>query len=84
VSETKKKTKLPLYLQLREVVRAKIESGEFPPGCAIPSENSLAEQYGIDIPAAQLDVRAEAHAIRNGGRSPRVAKQFIELTKSGI
>ena len=46
--------------------------------------HKLAEQYGIDIPTAQLDVRAEAHAIRNGGRSPRVAKQFIELTKSGI
>ena len=46
--------------------------------------HKLAEQYGVDIPHAQLDVRAEAHAIRNGGRSPRVAKQFIELTKSGI
>ncbi len=46
--------------------------------------HKLAEQYGVSIPAEQLDVRAEAHAIRNGGRSPRVAKQFIELTKSGI
>ena len=24
-------------------------------------------------------IKAEAHAIRNGGRSPCVAKQFIEL-----
>ncbi len=46
--------------------------------------HKLAEQYGVDIPAQQLDVRAEAHAIRSGGRSPRVAKQFIELTKSGV
>lgn len=46
--------------------------------------HKLAQQYGIDIPESQLDVRAEAHAIRNGGRSPRVAKQFIELTKSGV
>lgn len=46
--------------------------------------HKLAVQYGIDIPEAQLDIRAEAHAIRNGGRSPRVARQFIELTKSGV
>jgi len=46
--------------------------------------HKLAAQYGIDVPEAQLDIRAEAHAIRNGGRSPRVAKQFIELTKSGV
>lgn len=46
--------------------------------------HKLAAQYGIDIPQAQLDIRAEAHATRNGGRSPRAAKQFIELTKAGI
>ena len=32
----------------------------------------------------KLDVRAEAHAIRNGGRSPRVAKQFVELLAAGV
>ena len=46
--------------------------------------HKLAAQYGIDIPQEQLDIRAEAHATRSGGRSPRVAKQFIELTKAGI
>ena len=46
--------------------------------------HELARQYGVDVPEAQLDIRAEAHAIRNGGRSPRTAKQFIELTKAGI
>ena len=46
--------------------------------------HKLASQYGINIPFEQLDIRAEAHAIRNGGRSPRVARQFIELTKAGV
>ena len=32
----------PLYIQLREVIRSKIEAGEYPPGTAIPSENQLA------------------------------------------
>ena len=31
--------KSPIYLQLREVVRNKIDEGEYAPGCAIPSEN---------------------------------------------
>ncbi|MBP3730658.1 MAG: ATP-binding protein [Mailhella sp.] len=46
--------------------------------------HALADQYGLDVPHDQLDIQAEAHAIRNGGRSPRAAKQFIELTKSGV
>lgn len=44
----------------------------------------LAKQYQIEMPEEQLIIRAEAHAIRNGGRSPRVAKQFIELIKAGV
>lgn len=41
-----------------------------------------------DSPAAlwweDLHRKAEAHAIRTGGRTPRTAKQFIELQKIGI
>ncbi len=39
---------------------------------------SLAKQNGIDMPEDELIIKAEAHAIRNGGRSPRTAKQFID------
>ncbi len=38
----------PIYIQLREVVRAKIEDGEFSPGTAIPSEHELMSTYGIN------------------------------------
>ena len=44
----------------------------------------LAAQYGVDMPEEKLIIKAEAFAIRAGGRSPRVAKQFIELVKSGV
>ena len=44
----------------------------------------LAGQYGLQMPSDQLMIRAEAFAIRAGGRSPRVAKQFIELCKAGV
>ena len=44
----------------------------------------LAKQHHIEMPMDQLLVKAEAFAIRAGGRSPRVAKQFIEQCESGV
>ena len=44
----------------------------------------LAKQYGIQMPLDQLLVKAEAFAIRAGGRSPRVARQFIEQCMAGV
>lgn len=38
----------------------------------------LAKQYHIEMPEDELFLKAEAHALRSGGRSPRTAKQFIE------
>ena len=37
----------PIYLQVRKAIRDGIESGEYLPGMSIPSENELAERYGI-------------------------------------
>lgn len=45
---------------------------------------SLAEEYAIEMDDDTLFKKAEAHAIRKNGRSPRTAKQFIELLKIGI
>lgn len=45
---------------------------------------ALATEYGIDMPDDELCRRAEAHAIRRNGRSPRTAKQFVELLKIGL
>ena len=44
----------------------------------------LAKQHGIEMPHDQLLTKAEAFAIRAGGRSPRVAKQFIERCAAGV
>ena len=44
----------------------------------------LAKQHHIDMPLDELMVKAEAFAIRAGGRSPRVAKQFIEQCEGGV
>ena len=37
-----------------------------------------------NITPRQLAVRSEAFAVRSGGRSARVAKQFIEQCKAGV
>ena len=39
---------------------------------------------GIEMPHDELLTKAEAFAIRAGGRSPRVAKQFIEQCAAGV
>lgn len=44
----------------------------------------LAKQYGVQLPSDQLYIKGAAFALRAGGRSPRVAKQFIELLAAGV
>lgn len=58
----------PIYLQLREVIRNKIEDGEYMPGMAIPSENDLAETYGIN----RMTVRNGIDTLVNEGILKRV------------
>ena len=58
----------PFYIQLREVIRNKIDEGEYPPGCAIPSESQLAETYGIN----RLTVRNAVDALVSEGTLRRV------------
>ena len=55
--------KSPLYIQLREVIRGKIEEGEYPPGTAIPSESQLGEMYGLN----RLSVRSALEALEYEG-----------------
>lgn len=58
----------PVYLQLREVVRSKIEDGEYAPGTAIPSEHALAKTYGVN----RLTVRNAIDALVHEGLLKRV------------
>ncbi len=40
--------------------------------------HELAKRNGVSIPQSELDIRAEAFALRRGNRSARCAEQFIE------
>jgi DNA-binding GntR family transcriptional regulator len=37
----------PLWRQVADIVRGQIESGKLPAGRRVPSENTLAQEYGI-------------------------------------
>lgn len=45
---------------------------------------ALATSGGIEADEEKLFVKAEAFAIRHGGRNPRTAKQFVDLLLSGV
>lgn len=42
----------------------------------------LAEEYNLRSPREELLAKAEIHALRHGGRSPRTARQFVEFVKA--
>ena len=58
----------PIYIQLRELLRTKIEDGEYPIGSVIPSDTVLAEQYKVN----RLTVRSAINALINEGLLKRV------------
>lgn len=66
----------PIYVQLRELLRGKIESGEYPPGSRIPSENQLAQQYGIH----RLSVRSALSALTLEGLLKSVQGKGVYVT----
>ncbi|WAU85910.1 GntR family transcriptional regulator [Streptomyces sp. Qhu-G9] len=53
----------PLYMQLSDVISRKIASGELAPDRPIPSENHLADEYGV----ARLTARRAAQELRERG-----------------
>ena len=63
----------PLYMQLREIVRYKIETGEFAPCTALPSENELADEYAV----TRQTVRNVIDTLVNEGLLRRVAGKGV-------
>ncbi len=72
---------LPLYFQLKELLREKIASGEWKPGDMVPSERELSEQYHISRMTARQALRElaiEGILRREPGRGTFVAEPKIE------
>lgn len=58
----------PIHVQLRELLRDKIEAGEIKPGEMIPSERELSATYGLN----RLTVRNSISALVNEGMLKKV------------
>lgn len=83
-----RKSPLPRYYQLKEIMREKINSSEWKPGDLIPSERELGEQYGISRMTARQAITElvnEGLFYREQGKGTfvsrhKITQQLIRLT----
>lgn len=72
---------VPLYIQLKEIIKKQIETNNLQPGEAIPSERELSEKYKLSrmtIRQAINDLVNEGILVKEHGRGTFVAKKKIE------
>ncbi|MGG7574259.1 GntR family transcriptional regulator [Streptomyces sirii] len=70
----------PLYVQLAESLRAKIDSGEYPPGGKLPSERKLMEEYDASRNTVRLGLKrlvAEGLIFPSQGRAYMVHRKDV-------
>jgi GntR family transcriptional regulator len=63
-----KNTPIPIYYQLQEQLRNKIEAGELKPGTPLPSERDMSETYNI----SRMTVRQALNNLMNEGLLTRI------------
>lgn len=71
----------PLYEQLKEILKQKINGGEFKPGEALPGERQLMDAYGVSrvtVRQAIGELVNEGLVYRQHGKGTFVAPQRIE------
>ncbi|MDQ2813679.1 MAG: GntR family transcriptional regulator [Actinomycetota bacterium] len=70
---------MPLYVQLANILRGMIESGELGPRAPLPSESYVQQQYGVSrgtVRAAVSILRDEGLVVTIGGRGTFVRPGF--------
>ena len=63
--------RMPLYIQLQDIITKKIEEQVFLPGEKIPSERELAETYGVNRMTAKRAVNQLVERIPVPGTGKR-------------
>ena len=79
--------KSPVYLQIRETIYNKIISGEYKAGEKLPSEDKLAEQFGVSrmtINKALMELVNKEYLTRVQGSGTFVSKMRKEGSTSKI
>lgn len=76
-----KKSPIPVYYQLKNIIMKKIKDGEYPVGSIIPSERDLGENLNISrmtVRQALNQLVAEGALYREKGRGTFVSKSKLE------
>lgn len=85
--ELSRNTFEPLYYQIRENIREKINSNEYPPNSMIPTEAELCEHYGVSrvtVRRAILDLVQEGMLSRGKGKGTFVCENYGLTTVNGV
>lgn len=85
--EVSRNTFEPLYYQIREDIREKIDNNQYPPSSMIPSEAELCEMYGVSrvtVRRAILDLVQEGLLNRGKGKGTFVSESYGMSTVNGV
>ena len=85
--ELSRNTFEPLYYQIRENIREKINNNEYPPNSMIPSEAELCEIYGVSrvtVRRAILDLVQEGLLNRGKGKGTFVSEDYGLTRINGV
>ena len=85
--ELSRNTFEPLYYQIREDIREKINSKEYPPNSMIPTEAELCEYYGVSrvtVRRAVLDLVQEGLLNRGKGKGTFVSENYGLTEVNGV
>lgn len=82
-----KTSKLPIYYQLKEIIKSKIQNGEYSEGQMIPSERELCVQYDISrmtVRQAINELQAEGYLYKVHGKGSFVRSNKIEQNLASL
>lgn len=82
-----RQSRVPLYMQLKDLIIKKIQLGEYKPGSMVRTEHELCEEYGISrYPVRQAlgDLADEGYIIRVRGRGTFVNTELPDVKNMKI
>ncbi|TGB03765.1 phosphonate metabolism transcriptional regulator PhnF [Halobacillus salinus] len=82
-----KRSPMPMYYQIQEDLKQRMDSGEFVPGTMIPSERELSEHYDVSrmtVRQAMTNMVNDGYLYREKGKGTFIAEQKIEQPLQGM
>jgi len=79
-----RRSPLPLYIQLKEILLQELDDGRYPPGATFPPEMSLVDQYGLSratVRQAIKDLEHEGYISRIQGKGTIVLREKSSLKR---